>query len=63
MTTTSSNVNSLKTRKLEDNDFFIQTTINTLGHGNLKSVVSIPEGVDLNEWLAIHSKKKNSKNL
>ncbi len=27
----------------------------TLGSGNLRAAVVLPEGEDLNEWLAVHS--------
>lgn len=29
----------------------------TLGSGNLRSAVVLPEGEDLNEWVAVNSKK------
>jgi hypothetical protein len=32
---------------------------NTLGQGDLREAVRLPTGEDLNEWLAVHSKKKN----
>jgi MOB kinase activator 1 len=28
----------------------------TLGSGNLRLAVALPEGEDLNEWLAVHSR-------
>jgi hypothetical protein len=31
---------------------------NTLGQGDLREAVRLPTGEDLNEWLAVHSKKK-----
>ena len=35
----------------------------TLGSGNLKLAVKLPEREDLNEWLAVNSKKNNSTNF
>jgi MOB kinase activator 1 len=29
----------------------------TLGSGNLRQAVKLPEGEDINEWLAVNSKK------
>ena len=29
---------------------------NTLGSGNLRLAVQLPEGEDLNEWIAVNSK-------
>lgn len=31
----------------------------TLGSGNLRLAVMLPEGEDLNEWVAVNSKYKN----
>lgn len=31
----------------------------TLGSGNLRNAVALPDGEDLNEWVAVNSKYKN----
>lgn len=35
----------------------------TLGSGNLKLAVKLPEREDMNEWLAVNSKKNNTTNF
>lgn len=41
----------------KDSRFFQLHTLarKTLGTGNIRQAVQLPEGEDLNEWLAVHS--------
>lgn len=34
----------------------------TLGSGNLRQAVVLPEGEDVNEWVAVNSKRRRSLN-
>lgn len=36
---------------------------NTLGSGNLRLAVQLPEGEDLNEWIAVNSKTTEKKTI
>ena len=35
---------------------FLEYADRVLGNGNLRLAVTLPEGEDVNEWLAVHSK-------